>query len=98
MRLKETSSLSTDSTLIASTPKSQSIASNCHVEVTPSSYCGGASNTNPFHAALKSNGELPSATVASSSAAATTNSIDYDFNIHAIKTLLMTTKVPESCV
>jgi hypothetical protein len=73
-RLKETSSLSTDSTLVASTPKSQSLASNSHVEV-----------TNPFSTA-KTNGDLP------------TNSIDYDFNINAIKTLLMTTKVPESCV
>ncbi|KAG5676002.1 hypothetical protein PVAND_005857 [Polypedilum vanderplanki] len=76
-RLKETSSLSTDSTLVASTPKSQSLASSCHVEVTPS---------NPFCSTMKSNGEMP------------THSIDYDFNINAIKTLLMTTKVPESCV
>lgn len=90
MRLKETSSLSTESTLIASTPKSQSIASNCHVEVTPS-YCG-VNNTNPLHAAMKANGDVPSNTTT------TVNSIDYDFNINAIKTLLMTTKVPESCV
>lgn len=90
MRLKETSSLSTESTLIASTPKSQSIASNCHVEVTPS-YCGANNNnTNPFHAAMKANGDVPSN--------ATPTAIDYDFNINAIKTLLMTTKVPESCV
>lgn len=91
MRLKETSSLSTDSTLIASTPKSQSIASNCHVEVTPS-YCG-ANNTNPFHAAMKANGDVPSNATTTS-----VNAIDYDFNINAIKTLLMTNKVPESCV
>lgn len=96
MRLKETSSLSTDSTLIASTPKSQSIASSCHVEVTPPSYCS-TNNTNPFHTAMKANGDLPPA-VSSTTAAASVNSIDYDFNIHAIKTLLMTTKVPESCV
>ncbi|KAL7041688.1 hypothetical protein ACKWTF_000854 [Chironomus riparius] len=78
-RLKETSSLSTESTLIASTPKSQSIASNCHIEVTSSL------STNPFQTS-KVNGEISS------------NTIDYDFNINAIKTLLMTTKVPESCV
>lgn len=43
-------------------------------------------NTNPFHSPKGPNGELPS------------NPIDYDFNINAIKTLLMTSKVPESCV
>lgn len=77
------SSLSTDSTIVASTPKSQSITSNSHVEVTPiNSYY----NSNPFHSPKGPNGELPS------------NSVDYDFNINAIKTLLMTSKVPESCV
>lgn len=43
-------------------------------------------NTNPFYSTKSPNGELPS------------NPIDYDFNINAIKTLLMTSKVPESCV
>jgi hypothetical protein len=85
-RLKETStvisSLSTDSTIIASTPKSQSTASNSHFDVAPMSSCF---NSNPFYN-KGPNGELPS------------NSIDYDFNINAIKTLLMTSKVPESCV
>lgn len=46
---------------------------------------------------MKANGDLPTA-VSSTMQAASVNSIDYDFNIHAIKTLLMTTKVPESCV
>jgi hypothetical protein len=84
--------MSTDSTLIASTPKSQSIASsNCHVEVTTSTQFQHQpiTTTNPFHHAMKANGDI-------SSAAA--NTIDYDFNINAIKTLLMTSKVPESCV
>lgn len=76
-RLKETASgLSSLSTNVASTPKSQSITSNSHVDASYSS--------NPFHKVQ--NGDLSS------------NSIDYDFNINAIKTLLMTSKVPESCV
>lgn len=77
-RLKETTSgLSSLSTNVASTPKSQSITSNSHDVA--SSY-----SSNPFHKGP--NGDLSS------------NSIDYDFNINAIKTLLMTSKVPESCV
>ena len=93
MRLKETSSLSTESTLIASTPKSQSIASNCHVEVTPS-YCG-VNSSNAFHTTtMKANGDV----LGNSTNAMMVNSADYDFNINAIKTLLMTNKVPESCV
>jgi hypothetical protein len=55
-----------------------------HIEVAPMSGCY---STNPFYSAKpNANGEPPS------------NSIDYDFNINAIKTLLMTSKVPESCV
>lgn len=77
-RLKETASgLSSLSTNVASTPKSQSITSNSHDVA--SSY-----SSNPFHKGP--NGDLSN------------NSIDYDFNINAIKTLLMTSKVPESCV
>lgn len=56
-----------------------------HVEV---ANVNSFSNANPFHSPRgpPMNGDLPS------------NSIDYDFNINAIKTLLMTSKVPESCV
>ncbi|CRL01064.1 CLUMA_CG014257, isoform A [Clunio marinus] len=88
-RLKETtvglSSLSTESSIVTSTPKSQSIISNSNVE---SSAATAAANSNPFQQVSRTaNGEIQS-----------NQTVDYDFNINAIKTLLMTSKVPESCV
>lgn len=61
----------------------------------PSSQIVTAQSTNPFYAS-KANGDVNVMTTAA--AVTTNNTIDYDFNINAIKTLLMTTKVPESCV
>ncbi|CAO1368871.1 unnamed protein product [Diamesa hyperborea] len=90
-RLKDPS-ISTNSTITALSPNSQSIShsndftttSNHH---TPNSFFG----SNPF---CSPKDIIPNGNNGTLSA----NQIDYDLNINAIKTLLMTTKVPESCV
>lgn len=60
------------------------------IDTSPNTYF----NTNPFYTPK----DVHNQNVIQNGAIHNQNHIDYDLNINTIKTLLMTTKVPESCV